>query len=61
MPSYDTLKRMQGYFPAANLILAVHEPALQSVAVTAPESHVDEPLRILVLGALSVFNGAYVL
>lgn len=58
VPSHDTLKRMQGYFPAANLILAVHEPALQSVAVTAPERHVDEPLRILVLGALSVFKGA---
>jgi len=61
VPSYDTLKRMQGYFPAANLILAVHEPALQSVAVAAPERHVDEPLRILVLGALSVFKGADVL
>lgn len=61
VPSYDTLKRMQGYFPAANLILAEHEPALQSATVTAPERHVDEPLRILVLGALSVFKGADVL
>jgi GT2 family glycosyltransferase/glycosyltransferase involved in cell wall biosynthesis len=61
VPSYDTLTRMQGYFPEADFILAVHEPALQPVLVTLPELQVDEPLRILALGALSVFKGADVL
>ena len=58
VPSYDTLQRMQGYFPIANFILAIHEPALQPVPVVVPKRSVDEPLRILVLGALSVFKGA---
>ena len=61
VPSYDTLIRMQGYFPQANFILAMHEPSLQPVAVTLPELQNDEPLRILALGALSVFKGADVL
>ena len=61
VPSNDTLVRMQGYFPQANFVLAVHEPALQPVAVSLPELKNDEPLRILVLGALSVFKGADVL
>lgn len=61
VPSYDTLQRMQRYFPLANFIWAVHEPSLQPVAVKVLERTVDEPLRILVLGALSVFKGADVL
>lgn len=61
VPSHDTLQRMQRYFPMANFIWAVHEPSLQPVAVKVLERTVDEPLRILVLGALSVFKGADVL
>lgn len=58
VPSYDTLQRMQRYFPLAHFIWAVHEPTLQPAAVSIPVRAVDEPLRILVLGALSVFKGA---
>ncbi|MDY0250838.1 MAG: class I SAM-dependent methyltransferase [Pseudomonas sp.] len=61
VPSHDTLQRMQGYFPAANFIWATHEPSLQPIAVKTLERALDEPLRILVLGALSVFKGADVL
>ncbi len=61
VPSNDTLRRMQGYFPEASFVFAVHEPKLQAIEVSAPELSVDEPLRILVLGALSVFKGADVL
>ncbi|NLO54082.1 MAG: glycosyltransferase family 4 protein, partial [Gammaproteobacteria bacterium] len=61
VPSHDTLQRMQRYFPMAHFIWAVHEPSLQPVAVKVLERTVDEPLRILVLGALSVFKGADVL
>ncbi|MCK9534909.1 MAG: class I SAM-dependent methyltransferase [Pseudomonas sp.] len=61
VPSYDTLQRMQRYFPMAHFIWAVHEPSLQPVAVNVPTRAVDEPLRIVVLGALSVFKGADVL
>ena len=58
VPSHDTLQRMQGYFPEANYIWAVHEPSLKCIAVKEPEYVINEPLRILVLGALSVFKGA---
>lgn len=58
VPSYDTLQRMQGYFPEANFICAVHEPSLHTAPVAPPQRQVDEPLRIAVLGALSVFKGA---
>lgn len=58
VPSTDTLQRMQRYFPRANFIWAVHEPSLKPIAVTVPSRTLDEPLRILVLGALSVFKGA---
>lgn len=61
VPSHDTLQRMQGYFPLANFIWAEHEPGLQAIALKVPLRTVDEPLRILVLGALSVFKGADVL
>lgn len=58
VPSNDTLQRMQRYFPKANFIWAMHESALQPTVVSVPLRNVDEPLRILVLGALSVFKGA---
>lgn len=58
VPSYDTLVRMQGYFPLAHFIWAVHEPRLEQRDVVVMERRVDEPLRILVLGALSIFKGA---
>lgn len=61
VPSFDTLQRMQRYFPTGNFIWATHEPSLQPVAVKTLERALDEPLRILVLGALSVFKGADVL
>lgn len=61
VPSADTLQRMRRYFPAANFILAEHEPALRPVPVQLLPRAVDEPLRILVLGALSVFKGADIL
>lgn len=61
VPSYDTLARMQEYFPLAHFIWAIHEPKLQPSAVRVVTRPVDEPLRILVLGALSVFKGADVL
>ncbi len=61
VPSRDTLQRMQNYFPSANLIWAEHEPALQPIAVKVTARTPDEPLRVLVLGALSVFKGADVL
>lgn len=58
VPSYDTLARMQAYFPMTNFIWAAHEPKLLSREVVVAERRVDEPLRILVLGALSIFKGA---
>lgn len=58
VPSVDTLTRMQGYFPLAHFIWAEHEPRLDQREVAVIERRVDEPLRILVLGALSIFKGA---
>ena len=58
VPSHDTLVRMQAYFPMANFIWAVHEPSLEPREVAVIARSVDEPLRILVLGALSIFKGA---
>lgn len=61
VPSTDTLQRMCSYFPAANFVLAEHEPDLRPAVVQVQPRAVGEPLRILVLGALSVFKGADVL
>lgn len=58
MPSGDTLRRMRGYFPQVKTwVLAEHEEVALE-AVEAPAIQGDEPLRVLVLGALSAFKGA---
>lgn len=61
VPSRDTLQRIAGYFPAVgNWVWAAHEPE-QWPAVSPSVLDVNEPLRVLVLGALSAFKGADVL
>ena len=56
-PSIDTLRRMQGYFPAAHFIYTPHEHDLPQVVQVRPLTQ-ERPLKVLVLGALSLFKGA---
>ncbi|MFB1011072.1 MAG: hypothetical protein QMB92_06475, partial [Thiopseudomonas sp.] len=61
VPSEDALRRFGRYFPEVRLTLGCHEPALAAQPAVAPSMAQGEPLRVLVLGALSVFKGADVL
>lgn len=57
IPSLDTRKRMQRYFPEANFVFAPHEiDSAQPVRIVPLEA--QRPLKVLVLGALSRFKGA---
>lgn len=59
-PSNAVISRMQRHFPDVTFTLAPHpEPGLALTApVAATPLREDEPLRVLVLGALSEFKGA---
>ncbi len=63
VPSLDVERRMRRYFPKVDFIRGVHEAAACEVVSVAPSVPLggQEPLRILVLGALSAFKGADVL
>ena len=56
-PSEDVVRRTLRYFPQLDIQLARHEPDDVSAPVRVPALSADEPLRILVLGALSPFKG----
>ncbi|NLY16448.1 MAG: glycosyltransferase [Gammaproteobacteria bacterium] len=60
VPSQDVAQRMQRYFPKVNFIRGMHEAAASAaVSGVSPVSiSAQEPLRVLVLGALSAFKGA---
>lgn len=57
VPSNDTYKRIEGYFPGVGLIHAQHEPSIFHAPVQNPSLEPDQPLRVLTLGALSVIKG----
>lgn len=59
-PSRDALERLRHYLPQASLVLVPHlETGGDAWPVPAPEPlAADAPLRIAVLGALSVIKGA---
>ncbi|MFZ4791445.1 MAG: glycosyltransferase [Candidatus Competibacteraceae bacterium] len=62
-PCADAARRLARYFPAAHILPAPH-PDLDDHACPAPQPTPlldDEPLRIVVLGALSPIKGADVL
>ncbi|WP_157719233.1 glycosyltransferase [Halopseudomonas salegens] len=56
-PSADTATRVQAYFPDVQVQAVYHEPELSIAPPRVPALAADEPLRILVLGALSPFKG----
>ena len=63
VPCADAARRLARYFPAAHILLAPH-PDLDDQACPAPQPAPlsgEEPLRIVVLGALSPIKGADVL
>lgn len=61
VPSRDALQRIERYFPSVgSWVLAQHESSLQRQVQVMPLTE-DEPMRVLILGALSVFKGADVL
>lgn len=56
-PSADTRARMQRYFPDARFVFVPHEDTpTQPVRLIQPGA--DRPMKVLVLGALSLFKGA---
>lgn len=57
VPSADSLGRMKRYFPDAHFIHVPHEHDLPQLVRIRPLQD-DRPLKVLVLGALSVFKGA---
>ncbi|MDG9926760.1 MULTISPECIES: class I SAM-dependent methyltransferase [unclassified Pseudomonas] len=57
VPSADSLGRMKRYFPDAHFIHVPHEHDLPQLVRIRPLQD-DRSLRVLVLGALSVFKGA---
>lgn len=63
VPSMDVEQRMRRYFPEVDFIRGRHEAAVCEAVSAIPSVPVagQEPLRILVLGALSAFKGADVL
>ncbi|MET1079723.1 MAG: class I SAM-dependent methyltransferase [Pseudomonas sp.] len=58
VPCQDTLARMRRYFPDAPLHCAVHEQSLRVIPVEPLALVAERPLKIAVLGALSLFKGA---
>lgn len=58
VPSQDLLRRMEHYFPGVRFTWAQHELPVDVKPVQVDTPAADEPLRVLVLGALSVFKGA---
>lgn len=58
VPSRDTFVRTLRYFPEAKLILAYHEPIPLKTATNIPNLTHSEPMRVLVIGALSKIKGA---
>ncbi|MDH0896624.1 MULTISPECIES: class I SAM-dependent methyltransferase [unclassified Pseudomonas] len=57
VPSADSLSRMKRYFPDAHFIHVSHEHDLPQLVRIRPLED-ERPLKVLVLGALSVFKGA---
>lgn len=60
-PSEDTLQRMKSFFPELDWIHCPHPEELQQPEAQCPILRENQPLRVLVLGALSPFKGADVL
>ena len=58
VPSQDTQARMRGYFPLVNFIHAQHEAEVRMEPIQLELLQAGDPLRVLVLGALSAFKGA---
>lgn len=56
-PSVDSMERMRRYFPDAHFIYVPHEHDLPQVVQIRALAE-DRPLKVLVLGALSLFKGA---
>lgn len=62
VPSVDTLGRISSYFGnVTRWVVARHEPALEQQALKLAAISDSQPMRVLVLGALSAFKGADVL
>lgn len=61
VPSEDTGSRLSRYFPDLEFTYAAHEPGLAIGAVHVQTLDESEPLKVAVLGALSVFKGPDVL
>lgn len=61
VPSADSKQRVQHYYPELNIKSVYHYEAHpeQSISWTSPSS--DEPLRVALIGALSINKGAVVL
>ncbi len=58
VPSLDTLQRIRGYFPVVQRWVYAPHTTGQLPALRLPSLSAAEPLRVLVLGALSRFKGA---
>lgn len=56
-PSVDTMSRMRSYFPDARFISVPHERDLPQAVQVRPLTE-ERPLKVVVLGALSLFKGA---
>ena len=61
VPSMDTGRRIERYFPGINLIHARHEPAYVPAPVQVHPLESDRPLKVLTLGALSIIKGGNLL
>ncbi len=58
-PSRDTARRLEAFFPGLEVIAAGHPgDTARNVPVAPPRVNDNEPLRIAVLGALSLIKGA---
>lgn len=57
VPSMDTFRRIERYFPGVNLIHGRHESGLVSLPVVVPALEAEQPLKVLTLGALSIIKG----
>lgn len=61
VPDTDVLTRLQRYFPAARFVLRSHEPAKTWPPLRIPVRNEDEPLRVVVIGAIGNLKGYNVL
>ena len=57
VPSRDTYRRIEGYFPGVRLIHAQHEQTIFRAPVQTRSLESEQPLKVLTLGALSVIKG----